>query len=617
MRKPVRWTPESLIQAGIAETLRLGRAPRVREFAPSSSARRYFGTHSKFIQEVQCAIRDNPDYCDHSSAHAAHSSRVGHAGEAEGEKPKTNVDEILFLYEKLGNKTHVARELGLSRSWVTEVINDLQSHKPLAGGTKHGLRTETRPIPKTGVKRYILTCAQSNTYVNRPVWNNLLALANFYSAEILVSRFTYNKGAYGTKSVKPGCTPTQEDLDEVWFDSVLAQDGENYFCDKRVKLARDLVFCGEMNILPTASDPLSGLDTYTGTDSCIIPHVKVAMRSVPTGKYEATKFIYTTSTVTKRNYVAKKEGLKAEFHHTYGGVIVEVDSAGDWFVRQLNADDSDAIYDLDVFVSNGEVTSGHTIKSINWGDLHRAQMDPVQSEVQVKIRSELKPEYQICHDLCDCLARNPHFFRTRKNSLQRFRAYQLGYDIVEDEIAEIARWLDENTTNGITTVVVSSNHDRGLLEWLGECDYRSDPQNALFFLRAQTYVYEEIASDPDAKVNVLAWACKDILGDRKDVVFLDVDESFILCGVELGMHFDIGPNGARGTPANLKRLARKATGGHVHSAGIWDGLYAAGYSGKTEQGYNNGPSSWSHTHTAMYRNGKRVQITCRNNKYRG
>ena len=38
---------------------------------------------------------------------------------------------------------------------------------------------------------------------------------------------------------------------------------------------------------------------------------------------EATKFNYSTGTVTQRNYIAKKEGLKAEFHHQYGALIVD------------------------------------------------------------------------------------------------------------------------------------------------------------------------------------------------------------------------------------------------------------------------------------------------------
>ena len=111
----------------------------------------------------------------------------------------------------------------------------------------------------------------------------------------------------------------------------------------------------------------------------MLPHVKVAMESVPSGKFEATKFNYTTGTVTQRNYIQRKEGLKAEFHHCYGALLVEVDSDGDWFVRQLNADSEGTLHDLRLRVKDGVVTSGNVAEAIFWGDIHVARLtDMVQ-----------------------------------------------------------------------------------------------------------------------------------------------------------------------------------------------------------------------------------------------
>jgi len=77
---------------------------------------------------------------------------------------------------------------------------------------------------------------------------------------------------------------------ELWYDPQL----EPYLNDESIELANGLVWCGEMNILPTAVDPLSGLETYSHRKSAIFPHAKLAMRSIATMLDEGAKLNYTT-----------------------------------------------------------------------------------------------------------------------------------------------------------------------------------------------------------------------------------------------------------------------------------------------------------------------------------
>jgi hypothetical protein len=70
------------------------------------------------------------------------------------------------------------------------------------------------------------------------------------------------------------------------------------------------------------------------------------MKSLPGLGQDNARFLYTTGAVTERNYVQKKAGQKAEFHHNYGALMVEVDKEGTPFVRQLAADDTGAFQDL-------------------------------------------------------------------------------------------------------------------------------------------------------------------------------------------------------------------------------------------------------------------------------
>jgi hypothetical protein len=462
------------------------------------------------------------------------------------------------------------------------------------------------------VSRYILTCAQNNTLIHEAVWENLTALSRHYAAEILVSRFSYDKASHN-KGAKPG---TEADRDDLWYDPKLT----GFFSDERIQLAPGLVWCGEMNILPTAVRPLSGLEAYTGRQSGIFPHVKLAMDSIASGKREPTKFNYTTGTITQRNYIQKKAGQKAEFHHCYGGLLVEVDSDGAWWVRQLNADSDGVIYDWDLKADRGKVTAGHRVKAINWGDIHVGRIEPKVAAASWGpggMLDSLQPEFQFAHDTLDFHSDNHH---DRLNPHRRYELYITGQTAVEQEIQSVARFLFDIQRKNCETVVVDSNHDNALERWLREADHKKDPANAIFYLEAQLAKYRAIRRG-DKNFHLLEWAVKRAFRDKQAVnadlqnlKFLREDESFVICrdrngGIECGMHGHLGPNGARGSIAAFAKMGRKANLGHSHTAGIRDGIYQDGTSSELDLGYNRGPSSWSWTHTITYQNGKRTLVT--------
>lgn len=481
----------------------------------------------------------------------------------------------------------------------------------VADGTLRGTAAIVLPLPEPDtVKRYILTAAQNNTEVHEAFWENLLALAKHYDAEIFVATFSYNKNAYGKLSVKAGTKAPNDH--ELWFDPAI----KPYIRDERVEIAKGLVWCGEMNILPTAVDPLEGLETYSGRKSAVFPHAKIAMRSIPTMQGEGVKLNYTTGAATLRNYIKKKAGLKAEHHHSYGAALVEVDGNGNWWVRQLEQGEDNVLYDLDVKVEDGEITTGVSVEAITWGDIHATLVDPVVEELSIGddgMLGALKPRYQFIHDLLEGVAINHH---EAKNPHAKFKAFLRGYDVVTKELQDTNAVLRKYLRKGVQTVVVDSNHDNWLLRWLREHDYRSDPRNAVLFLEAQTEVYKQLQGGND-DFHLVEWAMRRF-GCPEQVRFLRVDESFTICKkmIECGMHGHLGPNGAAGTPNNLKSVGRKANTAHTHSAGIFDGLYVAGTSTKLRWDYAHGPSSWTQSHIVTYPNGKRTIVTMYAGKWR-
>lgn len=534
---------------------------------------------------------------------------------------------ILEAVEKVGTSlAAVSKYVIANRSTVYNRMRKLGLlERPVAEGSVSGVEAKQMPYPPKGqIKRYILTSAQNNTHLNEPVWQSLLALADHYDADILVGTFSYNQNHYGNLAVK---RDTKDDYQkDLWFADAI----KPYFSDKRLILAEGLVWCGEMNILPTAEKPLSGLETYSRRKSAIFPHVKMAMRSVAAMKGEGTKLIYTTGTVTLMNYVQKKAGLKGEHHHVYGAVLVEVNSDGVWWVRQLDAEQDGTIQDLNVKVKPvlkgerlREISIGNRVEAITWGDIHAtcASESVVSAALNCTsgMLATLRPAVQFLHDLLEGVSINPH---GSNNCHDRFRAFKRGFLPVEkelDQTAEVLRWYSQGTAAlaaETKTVIVDSNHDSAWIErWLREHDYRRDPTNAILFLELQLQLYKSLAAG--LPINMLEAAMRRFDISEK-VIFLKTDESYPICDrkIECGLHGHLGPNGARGTPENLNKVGRKAITGHTHSAGIFDGLYVTGTSSDLDMGYNKGPSSWSNSHVVTYPSGKRTIITVYNGKWR-
>jgi hypothetical protein len=527
---------------------------------------------------------------------------------------KEELDRTLAVFEKHGTIKGAAEELGIERRTVRDRLRSIGKYKkgPIARGTVHGTKTEKAELPSRGVKRYILTSAQNNTKVHQAVWDSLLTLAKHYRAEILVGTFSYNQNHYGALSVKRG--KKNEYQRELWYDPQLT----DYLNDDRKELGKGLVWCGEYNALPTNVNPLAGLESYTQRQSAIFPHAKMAMRSIPTMQGEGTKLNYTTGTVTKRNYIQKREGVIAEHHHVYGGLLVEVNTDGNWWVRQLNAESDGTIQDLDVVVKGNEVTTGNAIEAVTWGDLHTTWIDEEVKRVSLEMLDELKPKFQFFHDVLKGWTINRHAINKHKPHY-RFHAWLRGYHRFEQELVDTVKVLDEYERPGTRSVAVDSNHDNPWIQnWLEQYEYRHDPANAEFFLDAQRHMYAEIRAGKMARdVNMLEW-CLRQKGYKFPTKFLIADESFLICNrkIECGMHGHLGPNGRFATPDNLSKMGRKANTAHTHSAGIYNGLYVAGTSSKMRWTYNTGPSSWSHSHIVTYPNGKRTIITIYNGSWR-
>lgn len=462
---------------------------------------------------------------------------------------------------------------------------------------------------RLGAGRYVFTSAQSNTKVHQGFFDALMKYCAVHDAELHVAAFTYNKASMGAKSVKPG-TKKKSDNESLWFDPQI----KPYLSDVSLEVGDGLIWCGELNIIPTRINPLSSFTTYTRNASAIIPHAKIALQSVPTMKSDPAKFLYSTGAITQRNYIQKTSGQVAEFHHVFGALVVDVDENGQWYPRHINACDDGSFIDITTeYMPDGKMRFQRAL-AMNHGDIHGDKMDTAIMQVVFGDRGLLerfRPEFQFLHDTIDFMPRNhhnikdPHFLHSM---------FVNDTESVKAEFTRTASYVAKHALRPwVNTYLVESNHDMAIDQWLRNPAGQFDPQNARTWheWNAKAYKKREEFETPRPFWEAFQEGLPTRLNGFIDC--LHEDDSFVLRDIEFGLHGHLGPNGARGNPKNLRSVG-KANTGHTHSCGIVDGVYTAGVYGKLDMGYNKGLSSWSHSFVITYANGKRAVFTIKNGK---
>lgn len=449
------------------------------------------------------------------------------------------------------------------------------------------------------VRRWILTAPQDDTDVHLKFWGNLRAFAGYMGAELHVGGFTYQQVRHSDRLTLTS-TYREEVRDFLRFDPL--------DCGP-------VLFCAEMNTLPTAARPLSGLATYSQGRDAVFPHAKLAYQTVPQMPGAYVPSIMTTGACTVPNYIAKKAGLKAQFHHILGATLVEVDGDGNSWCRQISAAPDGSFQDLDAQVRDGRVSVGHRVKAVTFGDIH---LPSIEEDVFAalwgahadSLIDALRPEYAFYHDLLSFEMSSRH---VDKDPLHRAKMVARGHSGMEWQIREGAKFLRETERSFCRSVMIESNHDDRLLQWTRRQADRNDVENIAYWHRCNLAVLEAEAAQLEG-FNLLRHALKAADPRQLDgIEFVPMGGSFQICqdtgGIECGMHGHQGPNGSRGSAIGLTRMATRITIGDKHSPEIQDGVYVAGMTGALDQGYNTSPSSWRRAHVVAYPNGKRAMIT--------
>lgn len=461
-----------------------------------------------------------------------------------------------------------------------------------------GKRSSKPPVFKRAlgkVERFIVTSAQNATPVHDGFMKSLRHACNKLNAELLVIPLRY-------KNPTSRWTASQAN-EEYWHEEV-----QPYLWNTRKALNQNILVMGDIKTQPTASSPLTGFDAITHGESGIFGHTKLQLRCVPTPQGRLPKILTTTGACTLANYTDTRAGKLGEFHHTLGAALVET-RGKKFHLRQINADKkTGAFIDLDHWFTPEGVKTAPPALALICGDTHVDVTDPDVDEAtfgKAGMADTLRAQRIVYNDLLDGLSVNPHH---RGNPFIAVAKRVTGQGDVKAEVMRALEFVDKRSANR-ESVIVPSNHDDMLQRWLVSHDWRMDPGNAEFYLQCALEMVRAVqaGAEPE-RLSIFEALARKHFASRSDVRCLTIDESYTVAGIELGMHGDQGPNGARGSIKNLRRIGIKSVIGHSHSPGIDEGCYQTGTSTGLRLGYNSGPSSWLNTHAVVYANGKRALL---------
>lgn len=522
----------------------------------------------------------------------SNSSRVAFLGKTSTENDFTRLfptinynlellDALLYEAKKIQAEKKAKRELSRAQKLAS---------LPISGGSN----TAKDHIKLMPAGKYVLTSAQNNTDIDSNMFYSLLEYCKANDAKLLIGRLTYNKSGFAQPDINSKDT-------ELWYDANVTP----YLVNGHISLDNKFHFLADVNVIPTARNPLTGLEAATESGiHAIIPATKIMMKVSAALKNAKTKIICSTGAVTKRNYILRRAGMVASIEHNISAIYIDTES-GD--IRQLEQMEGfSGFFDFHTKYEPTGVKKVNNIECLQLGDIHAEKLSKSLLESTCNLVSSLMPKHIFCHDVLDFSSRNHHNIKDSTF----IHLQHVNNNTVKSDLKSAARVIDslKKSCSHAELHIIESNHDLALSKWLKEQDFKNDPINAVVYLQCMLALYKYQESNGTSDFNMLKYAYKAVgRGKFSDSInFHETDESVIIAGVEHGCHGHNGVNGSRGNPASFRSLGTPLNTGHTHSPSIHGKVYTAGVTNESlDMGYNLGASSWARAHIITYTNGQR------------
>jgi hypothetical protein len=459
------------------------------------------------------------------------------------------------------------------------------------------------PVPKDRAKRikkarrWVITAAQNNTPVDLGFLSALQHYCTENSAELLVRPIRY-------KNSNSTIQPENDAPEGMWWSYLL----DDYMINDEIELKDVLI--PDVRIAATAANPLTGLDSRSGVKHGVYGATQLSMKTIATAHSELPKILYSTGAVTVANYSTTKAGNIADFHHSLAAVIVEQDKKGRTFMRSVTwSNEHQNFSDIDVtYYADGGVDAERW-EALIPGDEHAAFVDLGVKKATYTDKNSMvhtgNPKVVVRHDLLDCYAVSHHHMG---NVLQQRNKEVFGWGNIQTELDQTIAFLDETSVTDAKQLIVSSNHNDHLSQWLSGGEKGVTSENALLYHKLMVLMFESAERTPSGvKMGNPFKMYMESQGefDGEILVFLGGSAPYLIGDIDVSQHGHRGPNGARGSRANLSKIGVKTVIGHSHSPGIQGGCWQVGTSSRLDLEYASGPSSWLHCQCIIHANGKR------------
>ena len=438
------------------------------------------------------------------------------------------------------------------------------------------------------LRRFVITSATNDSPLNKKLFHSLINFTQDNDAQLLVLPVRYRN---------PDAFHTAEQVGMSW-----PQELTPYLLDTDLILNKNLVIKAT-KIVATAAQPLTGLQSISGTRSGIFGHPQMQMEMVATPAATTPKMLHTTGSISKRKYARNKTADKARFNHSDGALYVEIQGDRFW-IWQLLSDAKGEFYHLDKHYKPDDVTSGHRALGLVLGDEHVKFADPsVQAATfhdKDSICNVIKPLALVRHDIHDHYSGSHHH---KNDHILRLHKHLVDDDGVGEELALSVEHVNRTTPKDCKNYIIESNHHDHLRQWLNQTDPKKDLKNAVFYYQMMERITKALVNG-DTRDPFVLYMSDALTVDHE---FVNSNQRKLIGGIDISQHGDRGPNGSRGGKNGFARSSYKMVAGHSHTPCIEKGFWQVGTS-TLNIGYKKGLSSWMVTHCVIYPNGKRCLL---------
>ena len=449
------------------------------------------------------------------------------------------------------------------------------------------IKMDSTSTERSGSMNYMISTIQLCASVNKPLLRNMIAFADKHDVDKIYLFVMAGKNK-----------------DETAVATMLMDDPriELLFLDKTgMKLNSNLKLF-DTQILASQINPLTGFNKKLHRDfSYILPSPKIRYMTIPnTSKHP--RFLATTGALSNPNYkLHTAQGRKAELEHEFGFAYVEVKNNRLYDYHPVAALKNGNFNYGREFYRNGKQEDQQP-EALVLGDIHVGDTCPKAMKASEKQIEELQPKRVVIHDLFNGHSINHH---ERNNNLSKAQLWKQKMHVLEEEVEQCQQELNRlaHKFPKVEFLVVESNHDLFMAQYIGQENFLQDGQNSVFSCR----LFVEMSNGH--KQPILKTAMELVGKIAKNVRFLSEDEEYRVKGVGLDYHGHRGMNGARGTSMSFSNNNLALITGHEHSPKIHPNGMVVGTLTKLKLGYTKGASSWLNANGILYSSGKYSLIT--------